>query len=305
MILDKPTLEKPSSAKSPAKKQSSTGSIRESPKFAVKRLLTDDGTPSRSPRPSLSPSKRTRETPNTSRSSQSPKPTPTKNSASARLSQLRAELTADAKNEEVKDKAVAAKSTPEKKQESQNESHSQNSHDPSDSAQAALSPSQFLAANKIIYAMKAQLPDRDAIKPKNAFADIEEGINNQTTEYPFMKHPATPPQFSEASKLMSAINSKLSYRKEPVEAPIHKPVEPTKTELSDTPTTVYNVFKSANTPENTYRSGTPAAETPTYKSAKERMEMFRKRLSSDVMESHETGHERLSSEAMEVDPREV
>lgn len=38
------------------------------------------------------------------------------------------------------------------------------------------------------------------------------GICNQTPEYPFSKHPATPPQFSEASKLVSAIKSKLAYK---------------------------------------------------------------------------------------------
>lgn len=62
--------------------------------------------------------------------------------------------------------------------------------------------------------MKAQLPEEycNKAKPKDTFADIEEGICNQTAEYPFMKHPATPPQFSEASKLVSAIKSKLSYK---------------------------------------------------------------------------------------------
>lgn len=75
------------------------------------------------------------------------------------------------------------------------------------------SPSQFLAANKIICAMKAQLPDEYCnIKQKDTFADIEKGICSQTPEYPTVKHPATPPQFSEASKLMNAIKSKLTYK---------------------------------------------------------------------------------------------
>lgn len=82
----------------------------------------------------------------------------------------------------------------------------------SDSLQSIPSPSQFFAANKIISSMKAQLPEEycDKTKPKDTFADIEHGICNQTSEYPYMKHPATPPQFSEASKLVSAIKSKLT-----------------------------------------------------------------------------------------------
>lgn len=62
--------------------------------------------------------------------------------------------------------------------------------------------------------MKAQLPEEYSNKSvqKDTFADIEQGICNQTAEYPFMKHPATPPQFSEASKLVSAIKSKLGYK---------------------------------------------------------------------------------------------
>lgn len=70
--------------------------------------------------------------------------------------------------------------------------------------------------------MKAQLPEEYCSKPKqkDTFADIEEGICNQTAEYPFMKHPATPPQFSEASKLVSAIKSKLSYKVSSKETPV-------------------------------------------------------------------------------------
>ncbi|CAH2077069.1 unnamed protein product, partial [Iphiclides podalirius] len=84
----------------------------------------------------------------------------------------------------------------------------------SDSLQSTPSPSQFLAANKIISSMKAQLPEEYYIKEKqkDTFADIEQGICNQTPEYPFNKHPATPPQFSEANKLVSAIKSKLTYK---------------------------------------------------------------------------------------------
>lgn len=62
--------------------------------------------------------------------------------------------------------------------------------------------------------MKAQLPEEycNKMKQKDTFADIEQGIYQQTAEYPSLKHPATPPQFSEASKLVSAIKSKLSYK---------------------------------------------------------------------------------------------
>lgn len=62
--------------------------------------------------------------------------------------------------------------------------------------------------------MKAQLPEEYCCKEKqkDTFADIEKGICSQTPEYPFSKHPVTPPQFSEASKLMSAIKSKLAYK---------------------------------------------------------------------------------------------
>jgi hypothetical protein len=76
------------------------------------------------------------------------------------------------------------------------------------------SPSQFLAANKIISSMKAQIPEKycDISKQTDTFADIAEVINKQTSEYSFMKHPATPPQFSEANKLVSAIKSKLTYK---------------------------------------------------------------------------------------------
>ncbi|XP_068632612.1 transcriptional protein SWT1 [Battus philenor] len=84
----------------------------------------------------------------------------------------------------------------------------------SDSFQSTPSPSQFFAANKIISSIKAQLPEEynNKEKQKDTFADIEEGICNQMPEYPSNKHPATPPQFSEANKLVSAIKTKLAYR---------------------------------------------------------------------------------------------
>ncbi|KAG7306002.1 hypothetical protein JYU34_008572 [Plutella xylostella] len=84
----------------------------------------------------------------------------------------------------------------------------------SDSLQSTPSPSQFFAANKILSSMKAQLPEKysNKIKPKDTFADINQAICNQTPEYPSTKHPATPPQFSEASKIVSAIKSKLAYK---------------------------------------------------------------------------------------------
>lgn len=120
----------------------------------------------------------------------------------------------------------------------------------SDSLQSIPSPSQFFAANKIICSMKAQLPEDaycDNPKPKDTFADIEQGICNQTSEYPYMKHPSTPPQFSQASKLLSAIKSKL-----------------TKVAVS--------------------KDGSCQETVETYVSASERMEKLRASLSSDLME---------------------
>ncbi|CAG4999442.1 unnamed protein product [Parnassius apollo] len=162
------------------------------------------------------------------------KPTPSKNLANKRLSQLRDQLTAEAE----KDKDVIKETSPRKRvrespksnvnetpvkiQRTELKSPSLNdskctitSQSPSnDSLQSTPSPSQFFAANKIIYSMKAQLPEEfnNKEKQKDTFADIEQGICNQTPEYPFNKHPATPPQFSEASKLVSAIKSKLTYK---------------------------------------------------------------------------------------------
>lgn len=329
MFSEKPAHEKHTDTRSPVKKRASTGSIKDSPKFNPKRIQSEDRTRvplKRSPKPSPSPAKRRKETASSSRDSdQSPKPTPSKNTANTRLSQLRAELSADANNDEVKEtprtnnqtsKPITPQAEKTQRQETtnQNESQTTHSHSPNESAQSALSPSQFFAANKIIYSMKAQLPDRDTLKPKDAFADIEERINNQTTEYPFMKHPATPPQFSEASKLMSAINSKLSYRKEtPIETPVNifKLAE-TSISSAETPTSVYNVFKSADTPVTYKFAEMPvtlkSTETPvsSFRSAKDRMETLRRRLNSEVMDTYvETGNEIRLTEAMDVDPREV
>ncbi|XP_031762817.2 transcriptional protein SWT1 isoform X2 [Galleria mellonella] len=159
-----------------------------------------------------------------------------KNIANSRLSQLRAQLNIEAEKEEssnldnspqrVNLKRVSPNSTQTEMQIKMAKIETQNlllndskcttttPSPSSDGVQSASSPSQFFAANKIISSMKAQLPDQYCEKStqKNTFADIEEGICNQTPEYPFLKHPATPPQFSEASKLMSAIKSKLSYK---------------------------------------------------------------------------------------------
>lgn len=158
------------------------------------------------------------------------KQTPVKNAANHRLSQLRARLSSEAQYENSNDKtsspvkpkqkispkpaATETKTTlTENKSPTVNENRCGMSQSPgSDSLQSMPSPSQFFAANKIISSMKAQLPEEycDKTKPKDTFADIEHGICNQTSEYPYMKHPATPPQFSEASKLVSAIKSKLT-----------------------------------------------------------------------------------------------
>ncbi|XP_059055600.1 transcriptional protein SWT1-like [Achroia grisella] len=159
-----------------------------------------------------------------------------KNTANCRLSQLRAQLNAEAEREEashldhtsqkVNAKRISPNSTQTETQSKiiKTEVQSPVLNDSkcstatpspsSDGVQSTPSPSQFFAANKIISSMKAQLPDKycDKSNQNNTFADIEAGICNQTPEYPCMKHPATPPQFSEASKLMSAIKSKLSYK---------------------------------------------------------------------------------------------
>lgn len=151
------------------------------------------------------------------------KKTPVKNLANTRLSQLRTLLNSDIKDDEEPDihqkklkispKSNEAQKRSERKSPNLNDSRSTQSPN-SDSLQSIPSPSQFFAANKIISSMKAQLPEEYCCKEKqkDTFADIEKGICSQTTEYPFSKHPATPPQFSEASKLVSAIKSKLAYK---------------------------------------------------------------------------------------------
>ncbi|KAL0881204.1 hypothetical protein ABMA27_002308 [Loxostege sticticalis] len=195
-------------------------------------------TPTKKPSPAKPPDPHKKESP--------PKPetqkTTPKNTANSRLSQLRAQLAADAQKEENShekspskaNKRISPNATQtetqakvqktELKSPNVNESKcSTNTQSPSsDSLQSIPSPSQFFAANKIISSMKAQLPEEYCSKPKqkDTFADIEEGICNQTAEYPFMKHPATPPQFSEASKLVSAIKSKLSYKVSSKETPV-------------------------------------------------------------------------------------
>uniref|UniRef100_A0A2A4K8H4 WW domain-containing protein n=1 Tax=Heliothis virescens TaxID=7102 RepID=A0A2A4K8H4_HELVI len=158
------------------------------------------------------------------------KQTPVKNAANQRLSQLRSRLSAEAQDDssnsndkspvkhkqKISPKPAATEtktSRTETKSPTVTENKCNTSQSPSsDSLQSVPSPSQFFAANKIISSMKAQLPEEycDKTKPKDTFADIEHGICNQTSEYPYLKHPATPPQFSEASKLVSAIKSKLT-----------------------------------------------------------------------------------------------
>ncbi|KAJ2950257.1 hypothetical protein O0L34_g11620 [Tuta absoluta] len=159
--------------------------------------------------------------------------TPCKNIANNRLSNLREQLNAEVqslkqgeaerspqkRNLRISPKATQtetqAKTPRDLKSPHLNESKCSTSQSPSsDSVPSIPSPSQFFAANKIICSMKAQLPEEysSKVKPIDTFAAIEEGICNQITEYPYMKHPATPPQFSEASKLLSAIKSKLSGR---------------------------------------------------------------------------------------------
>ncbi|XP_012548724.2 transcriptional protein SWT1 [Bombyx mori] len=150
--------------------------------------------------------------------------TPAKNLANTRLTQLRAQLSSEAQKEENKDSTVkkrkmstdteTSRNSRTEKSPSSSDVKSSTQSPSSESLPSIPSPSQFFAANKIISSMKAQLPEEycDKVKQKDMFADIEQGIYNQVTEYPYMKHPATPPQFSEASKLVSAIKSKLTYK---------------------------------------------------------------------------------------------
>lgn len=153
------------------------------------------------------------------------KQTPTKNIANSRLSQLQAQLKNEIQNEETREKSphknkrkspIETETSRNKSEKSPNinESKCTTQSPTSDSVHSIPSPSQFFAANKIISSMKAQLTEEycDKTKQKDTFADIEQGICNQVTEYPYVKHPATPPQFSEASKLVSAIKSKLNSK---------------------------------------------------------------------------------------------
>ncbi|PZC71661.1 hypothetical protein B5X24_HaOG212770 [Helicoverpa armigera] len=191
---------------------------------AKKKQKKEAGTPTKQKSKNESPQKPTptKETPE--------KQTPVKNAANQRLSQLRSRLSAEAQEEssnsndkspvkpkqKISPKPAATEtktSRTETKSPTVTENKCNTTQSPSsDSLQSMPSPSQFFAANKIISSMKAQLPEEycDKTKPKDTFADIEHGICNQTSEYPYMKHPATPPQFSEASKLVSAIKSKLT-----------------------------------------------------------------------------------------------
>lgn len=202
-------------------------------------------------------------------SPQSKKTTPTKNLANNRLSQLRAQLDAEIQSRTDDSARSSPKPIPSEIKTSisespLNESRVSTTQSPSsDSIQSMPSPSQFLAANKIISSMKAQLPEEycGKMKQKDTFADIEQGIYNQTAEYPSLKHPATPPQFSEASKLVSAIKSKLSYK-----------------------------VPDKDTPVNTFMS------------AKKRMEALRNRLSSDIEQDDSLIRVELpKSEAMDTE----
>lgn len=160
-----------------------------------------------------------RPSPKSTPSTQSKETTP-KNLANNRLSHLRAQLDYEvqqSRSEDDKSPAKVARSSPKPipLESPLHEPKVSTIQSPSsDSIQSIPSPSQFFAANKIISSMKAQLPEEycNKTKQKDTFADIEQGIYNKTAEYSPLKHPATPPQFSEASKLVSAIKSKLSYK---------------------------------------------------------------------------------------------
>ncbi|XP_023933787.2 transcriptional protein SWT1 [Bicyclus anynana] len=196
---------------------SSNCNTKESPMQNAKRIKFDSPQSTSTPKlPKITPSKSAPSSAETSR-----KHCPVKNLASARLANLRSSLNSEVKKEECSDTSQSKNKVSPKNETHQRSkiecpmNESKSTHSPSsDSLQSIPSPSQFLAANKIISSMKAQLPEEycSKEKQKDMFADIEKGINSQTTEYPFSKHPATPPQFSEASKLVSAIKSKLAYK---------------------------------------------------------------------------------------------
>ncbi|KAH9639968.1 hypothetical protein HF086_008063 [Spodoptera exigua] len=245
------------------KRKSDGNESQELEKKKLKKEVTATPTKQKVNSPSpLKPSPSTKETPQKR----------VKNAANQRLSQLRARLSLEAQDESTnstdQSPSKAVKSSPttattpkpatetkppkvENKSPNVTENKCTTSQSPSsDSLQSIPSPSQFFAANKIICSMKAQLPEDaycDNPKPKDTFADIEQGICNQTSEYPYMKHPSTPPQFSQASKLLSAIKSKL-----------------TKVAVS--------------------KDGSCQETVETYASASERMEKLRASLSSDLME---------------------
>ncbi|KAJ0175836.1 hypothetical protein K1T71_008995 [Dendrolimus kikuchii] len=222
---------------------------------------------------------------------ETPKKTSTKNNANARLSQFRDRLSLEMQKDENEKSPVKraqdtsenvteipAKPKVEPKPQSTSEtkpatSQAQSQSPNSDSVQSIPSPSQFLAANKIISSMKAQLPEEycNKVKQKDTFADIEQGISNQTPEYPQIKHPATPPQFYQASQIVSAMKSKLCKLS------------------NDTNVQTTNLH--------------------TFMTAKDRMEALRTRLSEGVENNTEVTSskevEKCDVEAMDVDIKET
>ncbi|KAI8422804.1 hypothetical protein MSG28_006549 [Choristoneura fumiferana] len=208
----------------------------ESPRKNLKRKSDTHEDSIRKKQKNATPTK-TPEKHNKTKTPEKPSPKPNsagKNSANSRLAKLRAQLSSESQQESIdstpKSKArISPKVIPQTETQPKvpelkspiSETKCPTTQSPgSDSLQSTPSPSQFLAANKILSSMKAQLPEEYCNKSvqKDTFADIEQGICNQTAEYPFMKHPATPPQFSEASKLVSAIKSKLGYKLKDVKA---------------------------------------------------------------------------------------
>ncbi|XP_013149221.1 PREDICTED: transcriptional protein SWT1 [Papilio polytes] len=161
---------------------------------------------------------------NKNKCSQSSKPA--KNLAKNRLTKLRIQLALELEQEkkgnvsksEPKVEKTNKAETPTKNQRSELNSPNFNESNCTITSQlsndSSLSPSQFFAANKIISSMKAQLPEEYDNKDvqKDTFADIEQGICSKIIGYPSNVHPSTPPQFSQADKLLSAIKSKLAYK---------------------------------------------------------------------------------------------
>lgn len=152
-------------------------------------------------------------------------PVSTKNLASRRLANLRAKIQAEADSTTIsetqkREERVSPIATVTEANNNADENKTDDDEEISDATECKPvhnipPPKQFLVVNKIISSIKAQLKEgyTEKIVTKDRFADIEEEINKQSCDYPIIKQPSTPPQFLEASKLVSSIKSKLEPKK--------------------------------------------------------------------------------------------